>query len=55
MGETVTRTVPNTGTVLKYNVFERHSNGDLTVQIIVPEGFPQMPPFIAPVDKFDKK
>jgi hypothetical protein len=52
VGETVTRTVPNTGTVLQYDVLEKHDNGDITVRIIPPAGYPQMPPFRAPGSKF---
>jgi hypothetical protein len=52
VSEKVTRTVPNTGTVLQYDVLEKHDNGDITVRIIPPQGFPQMPPFRAPASKF---
>ena len=54
MGDTVTRTTP-TGTVLSYDVLKRHPNGDLTVRIISPDGYPIARPFTAPGHIFDDK
>lgn len=53
-GETLTRTVPNSGSVLKYELLSKKPDGTVVVRPIVPEGYPPQAPFQTHISKFDK-